>query len=875
MRFSEVTASAGLKALVSAYGLSLGDWNGDQCLDLFVGSHGGPSHLFEGDCEGRFIDRIEQFGTDISYHLSRDGAPPSEGVFLAPSLMVDHDFRVNHETFLFHAPRRPSPPHAAYFIWRDFQTMAWRIRWGGEQGAFTGTITWSLPATVKSHGFTAVDTIQSSAHSLVFASQSLSGEEKGVDILISPFLRADLTLTFDVQVNGEYVKEAVYIGGVGAHPWQERFSLGAFSPLWVQPSYHAGADVGYFLWTTPEDGVWHLRWSNNGNPHLFHGTIQTQKGTFAVTPSSLPQTQTHIEVVKNALHFRSNMRSGEAGFDFTVSSRKRQGVIELALLIDGRPAALRAGAWPQPGDESSSFSYSQSFVSQRFFFPALPAAAFVVTPEVVSWPGDNGHPRMYQGDIEATRPISHVTLTPDLTNPRVETVPHRVSFAASSTGTRHTLQISYEGVRAFGDRHAAVWGDLDNDGYTDLYISNGGARGIGNIWGGELWHNSDGRDYRDEGLRKGVNDPDGRGRGVALVDFDNDGYLDIFKANTERPCRLFHNRQGRFEEIAAQVGIAGPFGAYNPISSSWADVDQDGYMDLLLVANPIRLFKNINGRFFQDVTAQAGLEGQYMVHAASWGDYDNDGKVDLYLSKAYGITQLRSSANVLFRNNGDGTFTNRTRQAGIGSRGNSRDATWFDFDNDGDLDLYVVNSTSILSFAPWFFRPVLPVWLKLLQWNAFDHTNILYENLGNGTFRDITGQAGVAGMGAESGVAVGDLNSDGLVDLVLASGYYPLETGELKVYQNPGNSNSWIALHLMGRESNRSAIGAKVFLYTGSGLQFRELNGGIHGFSQDSPFVHFGLGTSQTVDRLEVWWPSGKQTRRENLSANQLLSVRE
>jgi hypothetical protein len=747
--------------------------------------------------------------------------------------------------------------------------MAWHVRWAGEAERFTGTITWGIPAHVKTVGFRDTDRLRTSVRSLDFSSTVTSGTEKGVDILPSSFMRYDTTITFDIRVNGRYATEDVCIGDIGAHPWHDRFSLGAFSPLWVKPSYRPGWDVGYFLWRTPEDGVWHLRWSSDERERLFQGTIRTQNGKFSVINSSSSPTLTEAE--EHALRFRSKMQAGETGFDFSVGSWKRQGLMEVSVFIDGRPATVHAGAWSQ--SNGRKFSYGQSFSSQPFLFPSLPATRFVVTPQFVSWQDGEGISHIYRGEIETSRRITRAIFEPELTNSMLETTSDRLSFVAPSSGGQQTLRFEHEGLRVFGDRHAAVWGDLDNNGDVDLYISNGGGKGKGNTWGGELWKNIDGMDFIGEGIRKGVNDPSGRGRGVSLVDYDNDGYLDIYKTNTGRPCRLFHNRQGAFEDTAQQLGIAGPFGAYNAISASWADFDRDGFMDLLLVSNPARLFKNVRGSFFQDVTEEAGLGSQHMVHSASWGDYDNDGEPDLYLSKAYGITQWRSSANVLLRNNGDGTFSDHTTKGGVASRKNSRDATWFDFDNDGDLDLYIVNSTSILSFAPWFFRPLVRLWLKLLEWNVFDHANVLYENLGDGTFRDVTRNTGVGGNGANSGIAAGDFNRDGFVDLFLSSGYYPLETGEILVYQNRDNGNHWIDLHLIGQQSNRSAIGAKVYLYAGSQLQFRELNGGVHGFSQDGPMVHFGLGKRTAVDRLEVAWPSGKKTRLEYLTVDQLLTI--
>jgi hypothetical protein len=251
VQFSDVTESLGLDALISAYGLSLGDWNGDQCLDLFVASHHKPSHFFENDCQGKFIDRIEQFGTEVTYRLNREGGPRQDRVFLAPGLAVKREFRLNHETFLFYRPPRSRTSRPAYYIWRDLKTMVWHVRWLGEGANFAGMITWGVSAHVTTFGFKDVDRIRTSANSLDFSSAVAAEEEKGVDIRISPFLRSDVTITFDLRINGEYAREDIYIGAIGAHPWGDRFSLGAFDSLWIKPSYRPGSDLGYFLWRTP------------------------------------------------------------------------------------------------------------------------------------------------------------------------------------------------------------------------------------------------------------------------------------------------------------------------------------------------------------------------------------------------------------------------------------------------------------------------------------------------------------------------------------------------------------------------------------------------------------------------------------------------
>ena len=219
LQFFEVTESIGLDAWVSAYGLSLGDWNGDQCLDLFIASHGRPTHLFENDCHGHFIDRIEHFGTEVTYRLHSTDESRQEKIFLSPSLAVENGFRINHETFLFHPPAWSTCPPPAYHIWRDLKTMAWHLRWRGEGEQFHGTIAWGIPARVQAAGFQAPDRMRASARSLDFSSTGTAGAPKGIDIHFSPFLlRYDTVISFDLQVKGQYAKDSVCIGSIGAHP---------------------------------------------------------------------------------------------------------------------------------------------------------------------------------------------------------------------------------------------------------------------------------------------------------------------------------------------------------------------------------------------------------------------------------------------------------------------------------------------------------------------------------------------------------------------------------------------------------------------------------------------------------------------------------
>ena len=204
---------------------------------------------------------------------------------------------------------------------------------------------------------------------------------------------------------------------------------------------------------------------------------------------------------------------------------------------------------------------------------------------------------------------------------------------------------------------------------------------------------------------------------------------------------------------------------------AWGDYDNDGDLDLY-VANLSEanvLYRNNGDGTFTDVTSEAGVGCTGYSRGVAWGDYDNDGDLDLYVANSDG-------ANVLYRNNGDGTFTDVTDEAGVGCTGSSRGVAWGDYDNDGDLDLYVAN---------------------------FYEANVLYRNNGDGTFTMVG--AGVGCTGSSKGVAWGDYDNDGDLDLYVAN------WDEANVlYRNNGNLNHWLQIRLHGTISNRSAIGTKV-----------------------------------------------------------------
>ena len=206
-----------------------------------------------------------------------------------------------------------------------------------------------------------------------------------------------------------------------------------------------------------------------------------------------------------------------------------------------------------------------------------------------------------------------------------------------------------------------------------------------------------------------------------------------------------------------------------------------------------------------------------------------------------------SAKNVLFRNKGDGTFTDVTDSAGVGDDDESTEVTWVDYDNDGDLDLHVVNGGIGVSQAC-----------------------ILYRNDEDGTFTDVAEETGIRYVGHAEGASWGDYDNDGDMDL------YLVNYGEPNVlYRNNGNSNHWIIVKTVGTQSNRSGIGARIKVVTGGVSQIREVDGGSGFCSQDSLWAHFGLNSYETIDTLEIRWPGGKVQILPNVKADQILTITE
>ncbi|MBI4327063.1 MAG: VCBS repeat-containing protein, partial [Chloroflexi bacterium] len=442
----------------------------------------------------------------------------------------------------------------------------------------------------------------------------------------------------------------------------------------------------------------------------------------------------------------------------------------------------------------------------------------------------------------------------------------------------------------------AAWGDFDNDGFIDLVVSNVGAD--------YLYRNNRGGTFTlITSSPVVVNDSDDGGA-VAWADYDNDGNLDLIVGNSPGKNKLFHNNgDGTFTKTAGNAVVAeGPAN-----STIWGDYNNDGHVDLLVTSTdgpPNRLYRNNgDGSFTKMTSAEVGNIASDGGNADSgtWGDYDNDGDLDLL------VTHFKEK-NFFYRNNGDGTFT-KLFEADTGdldaASSVSGGPTWGDYDNDGDLDLFIMQGLSLEPLNDTLFRNndnrtftsmtsnvVGQVvsdhqhgqscawadydndgWLDLfvtacglLNSNERGRPSLLYHNNGDGSFTKITTGSLVNDVNWSEGGIWGDYDNDGFMDLFVANGGLagyppPLNPQVNSLFRNNGNTNAWLKLKLIGTVSNRAAIGAKVRVKaTISGKSFwqmREISGGDGFLSQNDLRPNFGLRDARVAEIVRIEWPSG------------------
>ncbi len=385
------------------------------------------------------------------------------------------------------------------------------------------------------------------------------------------------------------------------------------------------------------------------------------------------------------------------------------------------------------------------------------------------------------------------------------------------------------------------WSDFNNDGHPDLFVAN--------------WYNIDNLLYisNGNGTFTLLSDTSSKDRGysesASWADTDSDAFADLFVANSSGNLGNFVYKNSRMEKFSRISGIPVSEDGGSSRHMNFADYDGDGHLDLFVPNenNENNFLYHNNG----DGTYAAVTDGDIVNTASSsfgssWGDYDNDGDLDLF------VANWDNQNNFLYRNNGDGTFETVTDGIIVNDGGYSVGSAWADVDNDGDLDLFVANA----------FSPAAT-------------TNFLYLNKGDSKFEKDTSNVS-SESGWSYGASFGDFNRDGALDLAIAKCFNANESNAL--WLNNGNGNAWLTVKLEGTVSNRSAIGAvvraKAAINGKNVWQMRQVSS-QEGYCGQNLESHFGLGDAQLVDSLVVQWPSGESEVFTHVSTNKVLKVKE
>jgi hypothetical protein len=462
----------------------------------------------------------------------------------------------------------------------------------------------------------------------------------------------------------------------------------------------------------------------------------------------------------------------------------------------------------------------------------------------------------------------------------------------------------------------ACWGDINDDGYLDVFIPNA-------KWNHNQLYLNDGIGGFIEVINSPVVSDSSDSKGGTFGDFDNDGDLDLFVANEEETNFFYINDgTGIFTKVLNGILVTDGDSASSH-TCSWADYNNDGYLDIFIPNHRYNgndygqsnfLYQNNSG----DGTFTKITQGQIVTDiefslSGNWADYDNDGDLDLFVANS-GPSTHHNDNNSLYQNNGNGTFTKITQGSIVNDGGDSRTGSWVDYNNDGYLDLYVVNRQTSHNVEGYNFLytnngdgtftkitndPVVTDYGSSYScsWGDFDNDgdldlfvanrrspNFLYANNGDGTFNRIT--TGPVAMDSDDskGSTWIDFDNDGDLDLFVANyNYYennPFNNGEENaLYQNGGNNNNWINIECQGIVSNRSAIGAKVrikaVINSVPVWQLNEISGQTSGgfCAQNSLNAEFGLGNATIIDSIKIEWPSGLRWDSTNVAVNHFLVI--
>ena len=425
-------------------------------------------------------------------------------------------------------------------------------------------------------------------------------------------------------------------------------------------------------------------------------------------------------------------------------------------------------------------------------------------------------------------------------------------------------------------------GDYNNDGFEDLYVTCLGSN--------HLFKNNGDGTFTDVTRKAGVDDPRWS-TGAAFFDYDNDGYLDLFVSNyvdfdvnnlpefgKGKTCEfksipvqcgprglkgagdsLFHNNgDGTFTNVSKRAGVDDSNGFYG-MGVIASDFDDDGLIDIFVAndSTPNFHYRNKGNGTFEEIGFTAGTavnengseQGSMGVTA---GDYDHDGKLDLF------ITNFADEYNTLYHNDGGNSFTDvsyAAKVAAVSLPYVGWGTKFFDYDNDGWVDLFVANG---------HVYPQLPNYLQ---------PKLLFRNNHDGTFSEMSAPFGavLTELRASRGVAFGDIDNDGDIDLVIVD----LDGSPQLLRNDGGNANNSILIKTIGVKSNRSGIGAKVRVVAGDLTQIDEVRSGGSYISQSDLRVQFGLEQRTKVDLIQVRWPSGIVDKVAGVGVNRIVTIKE
>jgi hypothetical protein len=441
------------------------------------------------------------------------------------------------------------------------------------------------------------------------------------------------------------------------------------------------------------------------------------------------------------------------------------------------------------------------------------------------------------------------------------------------------------GVGDTGYGMGVAVGDIDNDGNLDIYVTNFGP----NVF----YHNNGDGTFTDVTENAVVGDEQW-GASAAFADVDADGYLDLYVVNfvdfsfdnnkfcgdKKKGIRSYcgplsyngisdilyrNNGDMTFTDVTKEAGVKNPEG--KGLGVVFLDYDNDGDVDIYIANDSVMNFfyRNDGHGIFTDVThlSGTGFNEHGRVQAGMGvdaGDFDNDGYFDLF------VTNFSHDYNTLYRNNGSGVFNDFTFLTSLEKTSWSYvgwGTGFFDYDNDGDQDIFITNSNSVYEYGL----------MEIHEEEEGPQEDLLYENQGDGTFADVSKRSGEYFLTEKGGrgTAFGDIDNDGDLDLLVTN-----NNDEVVLLQNDGgNQNNWLLVKTIGTKSNRDGIGARIRVVSGDLAQVEEVRSGSSYLCQSDLRVHFGLGKRERVDRLEIHWPSGLDETFKNIKPNQLLILTE